>query len=289
MRELYADDLLAQDWFQRIMKSEGGINRREPASVGGKSCAGISQKTYNEWKIDHCQIADAPQDVEDLIGTAAGTTYEKQSPLDIPAECGVRLDVITAFYKDYLKNARLDILPDCLGYIHADFYVNSMYTANKVLQRMVGFTGKAVDGILGPASRARIAEMCEKLKADMAVDSMADDNLIMQYHDEKLKHYESLKFENPELYNENIRGWRKRSMHILSELEDYFYDENPTTSAMEETSDVDVSIFASPEAPPGEKDSFLEVSDNLRLAELQQFTKAELLSEMMRREREDNA
>ena len=230
--ELYNDELKSKDWFQRIMKSEGGMNWKEPASCGGKSYAGISQKTYEEWRETKCTFVDAPGQVEELAGNALDTNWEKASPLDIPPEFQVRVDVIVAFYKDYFKKAYIELLPECLQYIHADFFVNTMYNSNKILQRMCGFKDEdnTVDGVLGPASRQRLKDLCRKLEADIETDSTADDDLIMEFHDRKMDHYESLK--GKPVYDMNIRGWRKRAHHVLGELEDYFYDENPTTSAI---------------------------------------------------------
>ena len=227
-------DLANQDWFKRIMKSEGGFNPKEPASAGGKSYAGITQKSYDEWRNGPCTI-DVPEGVEMLAGNAIGTEWEKQSPLEIPEDIGVRVDVIVAFYVDYFQKAYIELLPECLQYIHADFFTNAMFTANQVLQKMLGFDEEKgeVDGILGPESRARLQELCENLAMEMDQDPTADDDLIMAYHEQKLVHYESLK-KNEALYNANIKGWRKRAMHVLSELENYFYDENPTTSAIHE-------------------------------------------------------
>lgn len=218
-------DLQDQDWFVRIMKSEGGLNRKEPASVGGISYAGITQATYAEW-LEHTKpelIVGFPSRVEMLAGSVEGSEWEKASPLEIPSEFNVRLDIILAFYKDYFFMARLEVLPECLRYMHADFYVNSQYTANKLLQEMVGLTGKEVDGVLGPVSRERIAEMEDHADAD---------DLIMEYHDRKLRHYASIEGTNKELYLENIKGWRRRAQHVLGELEHYFRDDEPTTSAV---------------------------------------------------------
>lgn len=233
--ETYVDELQRQTWFQRIMKSEGGLNRREPASVGGISYAGISQKAYEAWVTKKApkRLSNIPANVEGLAGDAVDTEWEKGSPLEIPLEYGVRIDVITAFYKDYFKLARLDVVPECLKYMHADFFVNAKFNANKILQRMCGFTDKDVDGILGPASRERILEM--------ATDDL--DDLIMRYHEHKLAHYESIEETNPTLYQENIKGWRRRAQHVLSELEEYFADDEPTTSALDETED-EIDLFA---------------------------------------------
>ena len=237
--EAYVDELQSQNWFQRIMKSEGGVNWEEAESVGGKSCAGIGQLPYEDWLKKKCpkSLSDVPRQVEELIGTALGTEWEKASPFEIPSEYGVRIDVITAFYKDYFSLARLDVVPECLKYMHADFYVNSKFTANKLLQRMVGFSDDVpgeVDGILGPASRERISVMDQDVEPD---------DLILGYHEAKLAHYASIEKTNKAHYDKNIRGWRRRAQHVLSELEEWFYDEEPTTSALAGDED-DIDLFA---------------------------------------------
>lgn len=272
--ETYTDELQSQNWFQRIMKSEGGVNDREAASVGGKSCAGIGKDPYDDWLKKKCQIADAPTEVKDLLGTAIGTKWEKASPLEIPKEFGVRVDVIVAFYKDYLYMARLECLPDCLQYMHADFFVNAKFNANRILQRMVGFKDKDgdVDGILGPASRERLKQMKEAVES--SDDPTADDDLIIAYHEQKLAHYESIKETAPDFYEENIRGWRKRAQHVLSELEDYFHDEEPTTSAIHED-DVHISLFDDPELPE------LEVAEDTPVSRAEFNELKEMLSQVL--------
>lgn len=227
------EKLTNQVWFCRILDSEGGFNPDEPESVGGKSYAGITQQAYDQW-IEKSKYAGAPIGVEELAGDAIGTEWEKKSPLDIPSEYNVSIDIIFHFYSDYFKLARLEVVPKCLKYIHADFFVNSKFNANKVLQQMVGFTGDDVDGILGPASRNKIVE----LQGD-------EDDLIMDYHHFKIQHYESIKEKNPELYEKNIKGWRRRANHILAQLEEYFHDEDPTPSAI--VVDDDISLFDDPE------------------------------------------
>ena len=253
--EMYVDELQNQPWFQRIMKSEGGLNRKEPASVGGISYAGISQKAYEAWVTKKApkSLSNIPANVEGLAGNAVDTEWEKVSPLEIPSAYGVRVDVITAFYKDYFTLARLDVVPPCLQYIHADFFVNAKFNANKILQRMCGFTGTDVDGILGPASRAKVVDL---------TGYHDEDDLIMQYHEFKLKHYHSLRDVNVELYNENIKGWTRRAQHVLSELEEYFADDEPTTSALDETED-DIDLFADEHELLGEPEVEEKETDSL--------------------------
>ena len=256
------NDLRNQDWFQRILKSEGGMNWDEPASCGGKSYAGITQKTYTEWRKNRCIFVDAPVEVEGLAGDALDTEWEKRSPLEIPEELGVRVDVICAFYTDYFKKAYIELLPECLRYMHADFFVNAMYNANKILQRMCGVDD---DGILGMGSRAALSSLTKKLQTDIEVDPTADDDLIMAYHNEKLAHYQGLVDKNPDKFGKWHASWKKRAQHILSELGDYFHDENPTPSAVLDDEVHDglfdddvVAISDPPENKPNDRQSIVD-------------------------------
>ena len=233
--------LTNQTWFRQILDSEGGFNPDEPESVGGKSYAGITQKAYDEW-LEKSKYAGAPVSVEELAGSVIGTEWEKKSPLDIPTKYNVSIDIICNFYADYFKLARLEVVPKCLKYIHADFFVNSKFNANKILQRMVGFKGDDVDGILGPESRAKLMELTGSEELVREID---EDDMIMDYHHFKMQHYESIKETNPELYDKNIKGWKRRANHILAQLEDYFHDEDPTPSAIVE--DDNISLFDDPE------------------------------------------
>lgn len=222
--------------FMKIMKSEGGYNPKEPKSIGGYSYAGIGQKTYESWLKNKCQIADAPKDVKELAGKAIGTEYEKMSPLDIPKEYGVRVDVIKAFYEAYFQPACVDMLPQCLQYMHMDFFVNSYSHANKIVQRILEVD---VDGVLGRGSKAKLKEFTANFEAELKNNKYADNDLIEKYHELKLAHYESIKGTNPDLYNENIKGWKLRANHVLADLQEYFEDDEPTTSAIHEDEFID--------------------------------------------------
>lgn len=234
-----------QKSFDRLMHSEGGYNPDEPASVGGSSYAGIAQKTYDNWRKTKCQISDAPNTVKELAGGAIGTEWEKANPFTIPDEFGVRVDVIYAFYTDYFKPAALEFLPECLEYMHFDFFTNAGFTANKIVQKLIGITGKDVDGVIIVGdkmtnSKKALIAFTEQFNITLQSDPYADNDLIEEYHQLKLEHYESLKEKNPTLYEKNIRGWRMRADHVKAELSEYFEDENPTTSAIDESEHIDV-------------------------------------------------
>ena len=248
-----------QGWFQKILHSEGGYNPNEPVSVGGESYAGITQASYDAWRKKTGNM-NTPEKVKELAGKVLGTRYEKMSPLDIPADQDVKVETICAFYEDYFKPAGLDLVPECLKYIHADFFVNAGFTANKVLQRMCGMEA---DGIIGKGSRAALANLKAKLEADIETDPTADDDLIMIYHQEKLKHYRGLVAKNPETYEKWLKGWEKRAQHVLSELGDYFEDSNPTQSAVDVDEHIDHDMLFDGTQADTETDSDNDIIDKM--------------------------
>lgn len=225
--------------FGLLLKSEGGLNEKEPAEVGGVSYAGITQKTYEAWlKTNKAQeINDAPPHVRDLAGTAIGTKYEKMSPLEIPIEYGVRIDVIKAFYTDYLQKSYTELLPECLQYMHMDFFVNAGFTANKIVQRFLGVDD---DGIIGRKTRPQLIEFVNAFNEELEQDKYADNNLINQYDTEKRNHYQGLVDKNPEKYGGWLNGWLTRCDHVKAELAPYFEDDEPTPSAVEDHTAIDV-------------------------------------------------
>ena len=283
-----------QKSFDLVMGSEGGVNFKEPASAGGKSCGGISQKTYENWLKTKCKISDAPGQVEELIGAALGTEWEKRNPFTIPDEYGVRCDVIRAFYEDYFKPAALEYLPECLEYMHLDFFVNAGFTANKIVQKLIGFTGKDVDGVIIVGdrmtnSKKTLMAFTEQFNITLQSDPYADNDLIEEYHQLKLEHYESLKAKNPELYEKNIRGWRMRADHVKAELAPYFEDESPTTSAIDDNDHIDVfeheSVLETAEVEVAEVDTKPDVDiGSMTSAQLAAFAR-EIANEFAERAR----
>ena len=272
-----------QKSFDLLMHSEGGYNPDEPASVGGSSYAGIAQKTYDNWRKTKCRIPYAPDTVKELAGTAIGTEWEKANPFTIPEEYGVRVDVIRAFYDAYFEPACLDLLPECLQYMHLDFFTNAGFTANRIVQRLLGFTGRNVDGILGPGSKEALVAFTEQFNEVLKSNPYADNDIIEEYHQLKLEHYESLKTKNPELYEKNIRGWRMRADHVKAELAAYFEDENPTTSAIDESEHIDVFEHETVVAEQAEVDTKPDVDiESMTTAQLSSLI-AELSLELQKR------
>ena len=206
-----------QDVIDLILKSEGGLNEQEPESVGGVSYAGITQKAYAAY-FPHIQphIPDAPASVRGIVE---------------------RGDVIDAFYELYLSDFDVWILPDFLQYMYADFVVNAGGAAVKIVQRLSGCNA---DGVFGSGTRAAVIAWTEQVNARLATDESVDNSLIMEFHAQKLEHYDRLVAANPEKFGKFHKGWIRRANHVLSQLQEYFETDEPTPSAMDEA-DVPVS------------------------------------------------
>ena len=224
-----------------IDESEGGFTI-ESEDVGGSSYAGITQKAYKEeyLPVHGHKFPDAPETVKELGGTSVGNSkFKYASPLDIPEEHGVRVDIITDFYENfYLPKSGSDLLPGCLRYIHSDFFVNARGKAVKIIQEWAGC--KDIDGHLGPETRQKVAEWADIQEDKIEDDPYHDNELITKYDEAKREYYNFLATENPEKYGENLRGWLARCDHVKAELHDYFVDESPTPSAVLAEDDIDL-------------------------------------------------
>lgn len=192
----------------RIKEHEGGLNEKEPPHVGGVSYKGITQRTFAAWIQGEGQ------------SKAKGITDVRQL-VDHP-------DVVDAFYHDYLKNAWH--LPECLQYMYCDFYTNGQTHATKIIQRMVGISD---DGVWGSGTTKAVQQWTADIQARIPSEPLLDNELITEFHDQKLAHYESLKEINLKLYEANIAGWKKRAMRVLSEHAEYFEDDQPVATAVD--------------------------------------------------------
>ena len=177
--------------IKQIKLTEGGYNPNEPAHVGGESFAGITKDTYNEW--------------------AKGPVIKSMK------ELAKYPDVVMQFYREYLSNVQE--LPDFLQYTYADFFTNARGNAVKIIQEMVGAT---VDGTWGPQTKSAVHKWKREIELALLTDSEVDDRIIRKFHEGRMAHYESIKTKNPELYAENIQGWRKRDANVLASLDSYF-------------------------------------------------------------------
>ena len=192
-----------------ILKSEGGLNEDEPTHVGGVSYAGITQKSYTEWR-SKSGMKDSPKSVRDL------KDHHK---------------VVNAFYDDYFEKYHTWELPEFLQYIYADFVVNAGSAAVKIIQRMVEVDD---DGMWGSGTSKAAEEWKLLIEVELEDDPNVDNNLITEFHEQKLAHYNNLSEANPDKYGRYLAGWKRRCNSVLAELSNYFEDDVPTPKAVDE-------------------------------------------------------
>ena len=194
-----------------ILKSEGGLNEKESPEVGGVSYAGITQQAYDEFlKAMGHQYPDAPKSVRQLAD---------------------RHDIIEAFYDWYFGKYHTWELPEFFQYIYADFVTNGASAAVKIIQRMAGVDD---DGIWGSGTSRAVAEWKARVEAELANDPHVDNNLITEFHEQKLAHYNFLAEKNPAKYAEYLPGWKRRANNVISDLGHYFENDEPTPKAIDE-------------------------------------------------------
>ena len=204
-----------------ILESEGGLNEDEPAHVGGVSYAGITQKTYQAWQPP--PGVDKPPTVRLLQ--------------DYP-------QIVELFYINYFSKYHTWELPEFLQYMYADFVVNAGSAAVKIIQRLVGVDA---DGAWGKGTSAAVAEWKTGVEGALASDPHVDNNLITEFHEQKLSHYNQLAETNPDKYAKYLPGWKRRCNNVLSDLGEYFENDEPTPKAVDEEDDALFPIF--PEQP----------------------------------------
>ena len=209
-----------------ILKSEGGLNENEPAHVGGVSYAGITQKTYDGWLAEY------------RSGTA--TPAANANPPPSVRDLSDRHDVVSAFYTDYFERYHTWELPEFLQYIYADFVVNAGSAAVKIIQRMVEVDD---DGAWGTGTSRAVHEWKTHVEDALASDPNVDNDLITQFHEQKLAHYNNLAEMNPAKFGQYLAGWKRRCNNVLSDLGHYFESDEPTPKALDEK---DVEIASEP-------------------------------------------
>lgn len=224
----------------KIRKSESGVNRKEPKSVGGISVDGVTRQSYKVWLNQRPDlIGRVPNDVEGL--------------LDIEGKLSPQYDgFIDEFYVWYLEDKHVWEVPPFLQYMYSDFVVNAGAAATKIIQRMAGVPD---DGIWGSGTSKAVAAWVGKVMAELESDPDVDNDLITQFHNEKLEHYDRLVTANPWKFEEWHKGWKRRANHVLSELQEYFEVEESTPSAMDDEHVLDVmpepeNVEVKEELPP---------------------------------------
>ena len=208
-----------------ILKSEGGLNENEPASVGGISYAGVTQKAYDAYlpriRLD---IPNAPDSVRDLETRPA---------------------IVHKFYDMYLETYHVWLLPEFLQFIYADFVVNAGAAAVKIIQKMAGVDA---DGVFGSGTKAAVFQWQREVEAQVAKDPSIDNDLILEFHNAKLDHYDRLVAANPDKFGKWLKGWQRRALDVLAELKEYFETDEGTPSAMHDADVPDIQVVEPPKS-----------------------------------------
>ena len=201
--------MLQNEVINLIISSEKGINREEPASVGGISCDGITKKFWDDWRPKNLhRFPDAPSDVEGLAD---------------------RPEIVYVCYVDYLEDYNVWDLPECLQYIYADFAINAGGAAVKIIQRIVQVDD---DGAWGSKTDAAVIRWKQEFDQQLLTNPLIDNQLIIRFHKEKLAHYKRLVNKNPDEYRKWYKGWKRRAYKVLCQLQQYFESDQPTPCAM---------------------------------------------------------
>ena len=216
-----------------ILKSEGGLNEAESPEVGGVSYAGITQQAYDEFRR-----ATHPTSAPYIISTG-------NTPASV-RDLADRHDIIEAFYDWYFGKYHTWELPEFMQYIYADFVTNGASAAVKIIQRMVGVDD---DGIWGSGTSRIVAEWKTRVEAELENDPHVDNNLITEFHEQKLAHYNYLAEKNPAKYAEYLPGWKRRANNVISDLGHYFENDEPTPKAIDEDDPILEQLTEEPTQP----------------------------------------
>lgn len=158
---------VVQEW---IGLSEGGLVDN-PLDNGGLTNRGITQNTYAAWRK------------KNKLPPASVRNITKEEAEEI-------------IFHEYMRPVRFDDLPSGLDYMVADFSVNSgPAKAAKVLQQVLGFSGREVDGVIGVKTLAQVEAQMGKA-------------LIDAYADARMRFLRSLKSKNG--WPTFGKGWRAR-------------------------------------------------------------------------------
>ena len=198
-----------------ILKEEQGLNLSEPANVGGKSYAGITQRSYDQWRKRQGDMMHLPVDVSELAGT-----MPDRSPL---VDDAAQLAIVKRFYYDYLGDEyHAWEAPPVLQLIYADFAVLSGHHAIKALQELVqGYqptnrTPLTIDGIWG----SRTDETVQGFILNGYGASGYAREIFGKYDLIKRRWLARIVKVNPHL-QKNLAGWLKRSDAIVESMQQY--------------------------------------------------------------------
>lgn len=155
-----------------VLTFEGGY-ANNPADPGGETNKGITHATYDAWR--------------------------RKQGLPVRSVKLITSDEVSAIYRaEYWDKVRADALPYGLDVVVFDLAVNSgPAAAARMLQKALGFTGKAVDGVVGPAT----------LAAATAADRLT---LIRALLARREAFYRALAARKPETGKVYLRVWLRR-------------------------------------------------------------------------------
>ena len=197
-----------------ILKEEQGLNLSEPANVGGKSYAGITQRSYDQWRKRQGDMMHLPVDVSELAGT-----MPDRSPL---VDDAAQLAIVKRFYYDYLGvEYHAWETPSVLQLIYADFAVLSGHHAIKALQLVLKeyqvkvSNPLGVDGIWGSHTAHVVNNFIKN-----GYDKVYARQVFDRYDAEKRKIFARIVKVNPHL-QKNLAGWLKRSDAIVEWMQQY--------------------------------------------------------------------
>lgn len=115
--------------FELVLNLEGGFSNN-PADKGGRTMGGITQKTYDAWRVRNGL----------LYADVAGITRDEEAII---------------YREMYWETTGCEFLPELIGIAIFDIAVNSgPSNAIRIMQRLAGVTN---DGILGPKTKAAFA------------------------------------------------------------------------------------------------------------------------------------
>ena len=197
-----------------ILKEEQGLNLHEPADVGGKSYAGITQRSYDEWRLRQGDMMHLPTDVSELAGVSPD-----RSPL---VDGAAQLAIVKRFYYDYLGDEyHAWKVPPALQLIYADFAVLSGHHAIKALQELLqGYrpTNRKpleTDGIWG----SRTDEAVQGFILNGYGESGYAREIFWKY--DLIKRRTLAKIAKVNGLEQDFEGWTRRSDAIVERMERY--------------------------------------------------------------------
>ena len=159
------------------LKSEGGYSN-DPDDPGKATNKGITQKTYDDYRVDYKQLP--VNDVKDITDAEVSEIYHEL----------------------YWSIANCEMLSTPIAEVVFDTAVNcGVVTAKKMLQRAVGVTD---DGSIGKYTLAHITDKNALMVADLVLDQRRD-------------YYDKIMLKNPKL-EKYRKGWFKRIDELKSYL-----------------------------------------------------------------------